>query len=115
MATQRMIEFETTSDEGAERVLEALDAAFAALAQAEPEGVRLAYWRVPGGCRFMALIELADENVNPLLDLDATRRLTAVISDTMHDGYPDPKVVEPVGSYGFGRQARTTGDTHERS
>jgi hypothetical protein len=52
MSTQRMIEFETVSDDAAERVAQALGAAFAALAEAKPKGVRLAYWRASGGRRF---------------------------------------------------------------
>lgn len=51
MSTQRIIEFETTSEEGVARVNAALASAFAALEAEHPDGVRLAYWRVPGGRR----------------------------------------------------------------
>src|SRR5215831_5146195 len=61
MSTQRIIEFEAISDDAAERVARALRAAFAALTEAKPKGVRLAYWRAGGGRRFKALVELADE------------------------------------------------------
>jgi hypothetical protein len=101
MATQRIIEFETVTDGGAARVSEALASAFGALADQRPEGVRLAYWRVPGSRRFVALIELADEGANPLLDLDATRTLPAVIGECVDGGYPRPVTVERVGSFGF--------------
>lgn len=101
MSMQRMIEFETVSDEGAARVSSALNSAFTALATERPDGVRLAYWRVPGGRRFVALIELADEGANPLLDLAATRNLPGVIGEYVDGGYPRPEVVEKVGSFGF--------------
>ena len=58
MTTQRMIEFETTSEEGAALVSAALAEAFAALEAERPDGVRLAYWRVPGGRRFFALLRI---------------------------------------------------------
>jgi hypothetical protein len=101
MAVQRMIEFETTSDEGAARVDEAVREAFRALSEQQPDGVRLAYWRAPGGRRFVALIELADESTNPLLGVDAARSLPEVIGRDVAGGYPRPEVVEAVGTYGF--------------
>lgn len=101
MDTKRMIQFETTSDQGAERVSQALDAAFAALAKAAPEGVRLAYWRVSGGRRFTALIDLAYPDTNPLMDVDAVEALPGIIGECVLGGYPRPETVEQVGSYGF--------------
>jgi len=100
---QRVIEFETVTDEGATRVEVALAEAFEALDRERPQGVRLAYWRVSGGRGFLALIELSSEQHNPLLDLPATRRLPGVIADCVDGGYPHPLVVQPVGEYGFGR------------
>lgn len=101
MATLRIIRFETTSDQGAERVTEALDAAFGALADAAPHGVHLAYWRVPGGRRFTALIELADQEVNPLMTVEAAQSLPRIIGECVQGGYPHSETVELVGSYGF--------------
>jgi len=43
MSTQRMIEFETMSEEGVARVDEKLASAFGALAKEAPDGVCLAY------------------------------------------------------------------------
>ncbi|TNY38220.1 hypothetical protein [Thermomonospora catenispora] len=102
MGVQRVIEFETVSAEGAARVERALAAAFDALAEERPDGVRPAYWRVPGGRRFLALIELAEEDRNPLMDLEATRRLPGIIAECVEGGYPRPQVVERVGDHGFG-------------
>lgn len=99
---RRVIEFETVSTEGAARVERALAAAFDALADERPDGVRLAYWRVPGGRRFLALIELADEDRNPLMDIEATRRRPGIIAECVEGGYPRPQVVERVGGHGFG-------------
>jgi hypothetical protein len=101
MGTQRIIQFETTSEDGAARVGEAVTAAFRALAEERPDGVRLAYWRAPGDRRFFALIELAEEGRNPLMDVEAVRELPAVIAECVQGGYPHPEVVEPVGSFGF--------------
>lgn len=101
MGTQRMIEFETTSDEGDARVTEALVSAFGALDKEQPVGVRLAYWRVPGSRRFLALIELTDAGANPLMDVEATRALPGIIGECVDGGYPRPAIVEKVGSYGF--------------
>ena len=103
MSTQRIIEFENTSEEGAARVDAALAAAFAALDAEHPDGVRLAYWRVPGGARFFALIELDEEDVNPLLGVPAAKALPTVIGECVDGGYPRPEVVEQVGSFGWGR------------
>lgn len=101
MGTQRMIEFETTSDEGAERIVQTLSVAFEDLAKAQPKGVRLAYWRVSGSRRFTTLIELADENANPLMGIDATRVLPGIIEMCVQGGYPRPEIVEQIGRYNF--------------
>ncbi|ADP83695.1 hypothetical protein [Pseudofrankia inefficax] len=101
MSTRRLIDFEVTSDEGAERVNEALVGVFEALAGQRPDGVRLAYWRVTGGRRFHALIELVDEGPNPLMDIPASRALPGLIGSCVDGGYPRPVTVELVGSYGF--------------
>lgn len=103
MSTQRMIEFETASEEDATRVTEALASAFGALAREAPDGVSLTYWRVRSGRRFLALVESADEGTNPLMDIDATRVLPTVIARCVDGGYPSPKVVDKVGSYGWDR------------
>jgi hypothetical protein len=109
MATQRMIEFETSSDEGAEQVRQALEAAFDALARECPSGVGLAYWRVRGSRRFMALIALDDEESNPLLQVGAARRLPQIIGACVPGGYPRPEVVEVIGSYNLPRHAGAAG------
>ena len=82
MGAQRMIEFETTSDQGLGRVASALAAAFGAVAKAGPEGVRLASWRTQGGRRFMAPIALADADANPFLKLEAARTSYAPTSSS---------------------------------
>lgn len=102
MSTRRMIEFETTTEDGAATVAEAVDEAFAALAAAQPTGVRLAYWRVRDAQRFVALIDLDDEGSNPLMEVARVRDLPAVIADHVAGGYPRPEVIDLVGTYGFG-------------
>lgn len=103
METQRMIEFETSSDEGAEQVRQAVEAAFDALAQERPNGIVLAYWRVCGSRRFVALIALDDEGSNPLLQVDAARQLPETIGACVQGGYPRPQAVEVIGSYNLPR------------
>ena len=97
---QRVIEF-TTDTFGAEKIESALRAAFDVLAEECPDGVRLAYWKVQGTSRFVALIDLDDEQNNPLLSLDATAALPKVIGSHVESGYPMPQPVELIGSYGF--------------
>lgn len=102
MSTQRMIEFEATTEESAGKIADALAEAFGALAAARPTGVRLAYWRARDTRRFVALIDLTDEGSNPLLDVEAARDLPDVIAGHVEGGYPRPRVVDLLGSYGFG-------------
>ena len=97
---QRVIEF-TTDTFGAEKIESALRAAFDVLAEECPDGVRLAYWKVQDTSRFVALIDLDDEQNNPLLSLDATAALPKVIGSHVESGYPTPQPVELIGSYGF--------------
>ena len=102
MGTRRMIQFETASVEVAAWVSEAFVSAFGALARELSDGVRLAYWSVPGDRRFLALIELADESANPLINLEATRVLPGIVGECVDGGYPRPDIVAKVGSYGLG-------------
>lgn len=95
-----MIEFEATSDDAAARVISALEEAFVTLEREASPGVGLEYWRVGGGRRFLAVIELANDQVNPLRRLEATRVLPTVIEDSAVGGYPTPILIEQVGSYG---------------
>jgi hypothetical protein len=111
MATQRMIAFETSSDEEAQRVRQALVAAFDALAHESPAGVGVAYWQVHGSRRFVALIDLDDEESNRLLQVDAARALPRVISACVPSGYPRPEVVEQIGSYDLPRPVDDAGLT----
>ncbi len=103
MSTQRMIEFETASEEDATRANVALVSALGALAKEVPDGVSLTYWRMRSGGRFLALVELANEGSNPLMDIDATRVLPSVIANGVDGGYPNLNVVEKVGFYGWDR------------
>ncbi|HEV2065700.1 MAG TPA: hypothetical protein VGR08_02605 [Thermomicrobiales bacterium] len=73
MSTQRMIEFETTSEEGAARVNEAPGSAFGTLAGEAPDGVCSAYWRDQGR-RFM--------------DIEATRDLPRVTGECVEGDIP---------------------------
>ncbi len=102
MGTQRMIEFETTSEEGAAKVNEALAPSFGVLVKEAPDGVSLTHGRVRNRRRFPALGELAEEGSKPLMDIGVTRDLPQVTGEGIEGGYPGPEVVERIGSYGPG-------------
>lgn len=97
---QRLIEFTTDAD-SVQEIEAAVTSAFSALGEARPEGVKLAYWKVPETHRFVAVIELEDAQHNPLLEIDAAAALTRVIGERVEGGYPVPQAVELIGSYGF--------------
>lgn len=97
---QRLIEFSTDAS-GAKEIETAIRAAFDMLHKEAPGSVRLAYWRLRGTDKFVALIELDDEKNNPLLDFEATAALPKVIGLHAQGGYPTPQEIELVGTYSF--------------
>ena len=101
MSTWRMIEFETTTDEGQQSVVEAVTQTFEAVVAEQPAGIRLAYWLTRDGRRFVALLELDDEASNPLLSIAAARALPGVIGSHVNGGYPSPEIMDLLGRYGF--------------
>jgi hypothetical protein len=96
--TQRMIRFETSTDEGVVRTRAALSRAFEALAEQRPAGVGPTYRQVRGSRRFVALTDLPDDEANPRLQVDAAWVRPRIIGDCVPGGYPRPTVVEHVGA-----------------
>ncbi|MGM0697148.1 MAG: hypothetical protein ACQET9_10195 [Actinomycetota bacterium] len=98
--SQRWIEFDTDAT-GSTDIGQAIRDAFAALEQAQPPGVKLAYWKMTGQNRFVALIELDEESPNPLLTMPAAAALPQVIGRHVDGGYPVPQPLKLMGAYGF--------------
>lgn len=101
MGTQRIIEFETTSDEGAAPDSKALASAFGVLAKEHPDGVRLAYRRMPDSRRFLALIELAEGAPIRCWTWRPRGSCPASSGSASTADTHAPEIVEQVGSFGF--------------
>lgn len=87
------------AEEGVAEVLDAIESAFAAVEQEQPEGIRYAYLRGAGGTEFLAVLDL-DENVeNPLPGMEAARRLQATVAKWATGPAPVPQPLDVVGSY----------------
>ncbi|WP_229403401.1 hypothetical protein [Micromonospora okii] len=93
-----MIRYEL-ADEGVTDVVEAVEAAFAAVRAEEPDGVRYAYLRRAGTTEFIALLELAEGVENPLPGMAAARRLQATVAKWAVGAAPTPQQVEILGDY----------------
>jgi quinol monooxygenase YgiN len=71
---------------------------FAAIEAAQPQGVHYASWRLPDGETYVVLLELDDDEDNPLFAIPAFRE----VQDNLKNWIAGPPVVEqltPVGSY----------------
>jgi hypothetical protein len=73
---------------------------FAALEELGPKQVRYAYTKLADGVTFVALLELADGEANPLLDLPAAQEFVANLKGWIdQDAPPKPEPLEVIGSY----------------
>jgi quinol monooxygenase YgiN len=71
---------------------------FAAIEAAQPHGVRYASCKLPDGETYVILLELDDDEDNPLLAIPAFN----AVQDSVRNWIAEPPVVEqltPVGSY----------------
>jgi hypothetical protein len=78
----------------------AVKSVFAALHQAQPEGIRYASCRLPDGVTYMAVLELDDGVDNPLPALPEFR----AFQENLKNWMAEPPIVEPltvIGSYRF--------------
>jgi hypothetical protein len=85
----------------AERVTDLQAAAskmFAAIDEAQPEGVRYAWCLLPDGETFVALVQLEDGVENPIVGLPEYRELQGSVEDWLA-GPPKSGPVTVVGSY----------------
>ncbi len=93
-----MIRYEV-ADEGVAEVAEAIEAAFAAVHEGQPDGVRYAYLRRAGSREFIALLELAEGTENPLPGIEAARQLQATVARWSVGAAPVPQPLDLLGAY----------------
>ncbi|HEX2284799.1 MAG TPA: hypothetical protein VHI10_08245 [Mycobacterium sp.] len=86
-------------EDGVDDVVNAVAAAFAAVNEQRPGGIRWTYWRRAGSTEFVALLELDDGVENPLPAIDACRELQAVIAKWVPGEPPTPQPLQLLGSY----------------
>ncbi|MCV7103398.1 hypothetical protein [Mycobacterium palustre] len=86
-------------------IVEAVEVAFAAANERQPEGIRWTYWQGPGDTEFGAILELADGVENPLPGIAAARGVQEAIAKAVAGEPPTPKHVTVIGSYGPGRSS----------
>ncbi|GAA4435356.1 hypothetical protein [Phytohabitans houttuyneae] len=87
------------ADEGIAEVVEAVEAAFEAVAEKGPAGIRYAYYRVAGGNEFVALLDLDEGVENPLFGIPAAGDLQATVAKRALGEPPTPRPLEVIGSY----------------
>lgn len=95
----RMVHAKIRADKTAE-LEQATKEMFAAIEAAQPQGVRYASCRLADGETYVILLELDDDENNPLF----TVPLFKEVQDRVKDWIAEPPVVEeltPVGSYRF--------------
>lgn len=100
--TVLMIRYQV-AEEGVAEVAGATKAAFAALEEQRPEGIRYAYYRRAGSTEFVALLELDEGVENPLLAIGAARELQSTVAKWVVGEPPAPQPLDLLGSYGFPR------------
>jgi hypothetical protein len=83
----------------ADELSDAIEAAFAAIHEAKPEGIRYDYYRVAGSDDYVAVVELADGADNPLFAIPAAQELRAVVARHAAAGPPAPASAQVLGRY----------------
>ena len=63
-ASTLMVRYEIAED-GVDDVVKAVEAAFAAVNEQQPDGIRFSYWRRAGSTEFLSVLELDDDVENP--------------------------------------------------
>lgn len=92
-----MVRYRVKADRVAENEA-AVRAVYAELAQARPQGLRYATFRMADGATFVHIAEHDDPN--PLAQVEAFRRFTASVRDRCEDG-PESSELTEIGSYRF--------------
>ena len=87
-------------EESVAEVEAAVGKVFAAIDEAQPQGVRYTSCKLADGLTFVALLQLDDGIENPLVELPAFREFQANLPGWV-DGPPVAEQLTVVGSYGF--------------
>lgn len=87
------------ADEGVAEVISAAKAAFAAVEAQQPDGIRYAYYRYPGGTEFIALLEVEEGTDNPLPGIEAARELQSTVARWVTGDGPALQPLELLGFY----------------
>ncbi|MCX4967430.1 hypothetical protein OHA98_22235 [Streptomyces sp. NBC_00654] len=87
------------ADEGVAEVVDAIEAAFTAVEEQRPEGIRYAYLRHAGTAGFVALPDLDEGIENPLPGVGAARRLQATVAKWAVGTGTTPQPFDVLGSY----------------
>lgn len=87
--------------QGVDDIVKAVELAFAAVNERQPNGIRWTYWQGPGDTEFGAILELADGVENPLPGIAAARGVQEAIAKGIVGEPPTPKPVTVIGSYGW--------------
>ncbi|HEX6521271.1 MAG TPA: hypothetical protein VF070_14870 [Streptosporangiaceae bacterium] len=88
----------TAADDGAEELTTAVKEAFAAVAEANPPGMRYDYYRIADSNDYVAVVELAEGAENPLRGIAGVQALSAVVKKWAI-GESAPQPAELLGSY----------------
>ena len=78
----------------------AVERMFAAIREAQPEGIRYASCRLPDGVTYVALLQIDDGVENPLAALPEFRELQEGLAGWLAEP-PSPEQATVVGSYRF--------------
>ncbi|WP_326825991.1 hypothetical protein [Streptosporangium sp. NBC_01756] len=87
------------ADEGVAELVDAIEAAFAAVEAQRPEGIRYAYLRQAGSTEFIALLDLDEGVENPLPGIEAARRLQATVAKWAVGTGATPQPFDVLGAY----------------
>jgi hypothetical protein len=74
------------------------DKLFAAIETAQPEGIRYAWYLLPDGATFVALVQVDDGVENPIPGLPAYQELQETLAGVLA-GAPSSQPLTVVGSY----------------
>lgn len=92
------------SQDGVEPVTTAVENAFTAITEAQPDGIRFSYYRIAGKPEFLAILELADGAENPLPGIDGARQLQATMGKWAEGTTPPaPEPLQVLATYGTDR------------
>jgi hypothetical protein len=89
-------------DEGLAAVTDAVKAAFAALEEEQPPGLRFSYYRRADSSELVGLLELDEGVENPLPGIAAARQLQVTVAKWAGDA-PTRQPLDLLGSYGCTR------------